>query len=205
MSNIADIIIIDYHCGNLKSVEQAFTHCGATVMVSSDPEIIATAKKLVLPGVGAFPVGMSNLHALNLVDPILKRVEQGTPLLGICLGMQLLLNHSEEYGGANGLGLIKGNVRKISSSNPRVKLPHIGWNKLNLEKTDQLLQGNDYFYFVHSYQALPEDHADILASSAYEDVTFCAAISKDNVWGMQFHPENSSHAGLDILQRFIAI
>lgn len=205
MSGSNRITVIDYQCGNLKSVEQALQHCGAEVEMTSDPERVLAADKLILPGVGAYPVGMAHLNSLGLVEPIRKKVEQGTPLLGICLGMQLLLEHSDEHGGADGLGFIKGQVKRIESNMMKIKLPHIGWNKLSVEKVDPLLTESDYFYFVHTYQALPEEPDTILAKSLYGDVEFCAAVSKGNVWGMQFHPENSAESGLKILSKFIAI
>ncbi|MCY7294351.1 imidazole glycerol phosphate synthase subunit HisH [Alteromonas sp. a30] len=197
------VTIIDYHCGNLKSVEQAIAHIGAEVEMTSDPEVILAAEKLILPGVGAFPVGMENIKSLNLFDAIITKVNAGTPILGICLGMQLLLEHSDEHGGADGLGLIKGQVKKIVSTNPSLKLPHIGWCKLEVVKeNDALLSQADYFYFVHTYMALPENESAVLAKGQYEDVEFCAAVSQDNIWGMQFHPENSADAGLAILKAF---
>lgn len=197
------ITLIDYHCGNLKSVEQALQHCGAEVEMTSDPELIAQADKLILPGVGAFPVGMQKLIELNLVDVIIKKVQSGTPLLGICLGMQLLLERSEEHGGAQGLGLIKGEVKKIESSSVNFKLPHIGWNQVTIVKDDPVLTQEAYFYFVHTYQALPQESGSVLATCQYQDVTFCAAVSQRNIWGMQFHPENSSEQGLSLLRNFI--
>lgn len=205
MSNSAKITLVDYECGNLKSVEQAFAHCGADVEITSDVSTISKAEKLVLPGVGAFPVGMENLEKLGLVEVITERAKSGVPLLGICLGMQLLFEHSEEHGSTNGLGLIKGVVDKIESSNPELKLPHIGWNKLFISKKDFLLTESDYFYFVHTYMAKPAEKSSILALSQYEDVEFCAAVNDENIWGMQFHPENSSKQGLEILSRFILL
>lgn len=204
MSGSNRVTVIDYQCGNLRSVEQALKHCGAEVEMTSEPERILAADKLVLPGVGAYPVGMAHLNEFGLVEPILQKVAQGTPLLGICLGMQLLLEHSDEHGGADGLGIIKGQVKRIKSNMTGIKLPHIGWNKIAIEKEDPLLSDSDYFYFVHTYMAIPEDADTILASSTYEDVEFCAAVSRDNVWGMQFHPENSSEAGLNILEKFVS-
>ncbi len=202
MTSSNRITVIDYQCGNLKSVEQALVHCGAEVEMTSDVDKILAAEKLVLPGVGAYPVGMSHLKELGLIAPILEKAKQGTPLLGICLGMQLLLEHSDEHGGADGLGIIKGQVKRIESSIPDLKLPHIGWNKLSVGKKDLLLTESDYFYFVHNFMALPEEPETVLATSVYGDVEFCAAVSQDNVWGMQFHPENSSTQGLEILCQF---
>lgn len=199
------VTVIDYHCGNLKSVEQALQHCGAEVEMTADPAQIAQASKLVLPGVGAFPVGMQKLHELGLVSVIQQQVQTGVPLLGICLGMQLLLEHSEEHGGADGLGLIPGQVKKIESDTPNLKLPHIGWNRLTVTKNDAILTESDYFYFVHTFQAMPNDESTVLATCQYEDVSFCAAVSQNNIWGMQFHPENSAEQGLGILRNFILL
>ena len=196
------VTLIDYQCGNLRSVQQALEACGADVSVSSSPEGISRAQKLVLPGVGAFPVGMSNLRSLGLDEAIKERVQAGVPLLGICLGMQLLFESSTEHGGDTGLGLIKGNVVQIQVPDRRVKLPNVGWAPLHVEKNDPLLVEDDYFYFVHSYYAMLRDPSALLATAEYEGLRFCAAVSQGNVWGMQFHPENSANSGLRILNRF---
>ena len=199
------ITIIDYECGNLRSVQQAVEACGGEVIVSSAIEDIARADQLIIPGVGAFPVGMTNLRRLGLDQVIRERVQTGTPLLGICLGMQLLFDSSTEHGGDTGLGLIPGQVVQIDVPDRKVKLPNVGWVPLQVEKADVLLQENDYFYFVHSFHAQPRDTSVVLATAEYEGLSFCAAVSKDRVWGMQFHPENSAQSGLGVLKRFIEL
>lgn len=199
------ITIIDYECGNLRSVQQAVEACGGDVIISSDLEDILAADQLILPGVGAFPVGMTNLRRLGLDKVIRERAQTGTPLLGICLGMQLLFESSTEHGGDTGLGLIPGHVVQVEVPDRKVKLPNVGWAPLKVEKADVLLQENDYFYFVHSFHAQPQDPSVILATAEYEGLRFCAAVSKDRVWGMQFHPENSAQPGLGILQRFVEL
>ena len=161
------ITIIDYECGNLRSVQQAVEACGADVIVSSDIEDIFAADQLILPGVGAFPVGMTNLRRLGLDQVIRERVQTGTPLLGICLGMQLLFESSTEHGGDTGLGVIPGQVVQIKVPDRKVKLPNVGWVPLQVEKADVLLQENDYFYFVHSFHAQPQDTSVVLATAEY--------------------------------------
>jgi glutamine amidotransferase len=199
------ITIIDYECGNLRSVQQAVEACGAEVTVSSDVKDILAADQLILPGVGAFPVGMTNLRRLGLDQLIQERVQIGTPLLGICLGMQLLFESSTEHGGDTGLGLIPGQVVQIDVPDRQVKLPNVGWVPLHVEKADALLQEDDYFYFVHSFHAQPQDPSVVLATAEYEGLRFCAAVSKGRVWGMQFHPENSAQPGLSVLKRFVEL
>lgn len=199
------IVIVDYQCGNLRSVQQALEACGGNAVVSSRRKDIERAKKLVLPGVGSFPVGMANLRSMGLEAPLIEVVESGVPLLGICLGMQLLFDSSTEHGGGAGLGLIEGKVEQIEVAGRTVKLPNVGWVPLRVEKIDTLLQDEDYFYFVHSYHALPKNQNVVLATAEYEGMRFCAAVSRGSIWGMQFHPENSSIAGLDILRRFVEL
>lgn len=199
------VTVIDYQCGNLRSVQQALVACGADVKVSSSPDDILRAQKLVLPGVGAFPVGMSNLRSLGLDEAIKERVQAGVPLLGICLGMQLLFESSTEHGGDTGLGLIQGHVIQIELPDHRVKLPNVGWVPVQVEKHDAVLSEGDYFYFVHSYHAIVQDSSVSLATAEYEGLRFCAAVSQGNVWGMQFHPENSASSGLSVLKRFIEL
>lgn len=199
------ITIIDYECGNLRSVQQAVEACGAEVIVSSDIQDILAADQLILPGVGAFPVGMANLRRLGLDQLIEERVQTGTPLLGICLGMQLLFESSTEHGGDTGLGLIPGRVVQIDVPDRKVKLPNVGWVPLHVKKADALLQEDDHFYFVHSFHAQPKDPSAVLATAEYEGLHFCAAVSEGRVWGMQFHPENSAQPGLGILRRFVEL
>ena len=199
------IAIIDYGMGNLFSVEKAFKKLGADVLVTSDKNIIANAEKAVLPGVGAFGDCMKNLQEYQLIDAIKDYASSGKPLLGICLGLQLMFEQSEESHGIKGLGIFKGTVKKINA--PALKIPHMGWNDLCLGTSSPLLNGlppNPYVYFVHSYQAVPEDEKIITAYCMYgEKVT--AAVGRGNVQAVQFHPEKSSNVGMKILQNFVEL
>lgn len=199
------IAIIDYGMGNLFSVEKAFKKLGADVLVTSDKNIIANAEKAVLPGVGAFGDCMKNLQEYQLIDAIKDYASSGKPLLGICLGLQLMFEQSEESHGIKGLGIFKGTVKKINA--PALKIPHMGWNDLCLGTSTPLLNGlppNPYVYFVHSYQAVPEDEKIITAYCMYgEKVT--AAVGRGNVQAVQFHPEKSSNVGMRILQNFVEL
>ena len=199
------IAIIDYGMGNLFSVEKAFKKLGADVLVTSDKNIIANAEKAVLPGVGAFGDCMKNLQEYQLIDAIKDYASSGKPLLGICLGLQLMFEQSAESHGIKGLGIFKGTVKKINA--PALKIPHMGWNDLCLGTSTPLLNGlplNPYVYFVHSYQAVPEDEKIITAYCMYgEKVT--AAVGRENVQAVQFHPEKSSNVGMRILQNFVEL
>lgn len=199
------IAIIDYGMGNLFSVEKAFAKLGADVVVSRDAAVIAKADKVVLPGVGAFGDCMKNLAEYGLIDVIKDFADSGKPFLGICLGLQLMFEGSEETPGVTGLGIFKGMVRKINA--PELKIPHMGWNSLLLGTASSLFKGlpeNSYVYFVHSYQAVPEDDQLITAYCEYgEKVT--AAVGRGNVQAMQFHPEKSSGTGMKILQNFVEL
>jgi imidazole glycerol-phosphate synthase subunit HisH len=194
------ITIIDYAINNLRSVEKALQYLGVPVEATADPQQIEKAGKLILPGVGAFADAMSNLESKGLKEPILQKVGQGTPLLGVCLGLQLLFSESEEFGMHHGLGLIPGKIKRLPTS---VKVPHIGWNQLHLKKNDPLLEGvqsDAFVYFVHSYfaDASPED---VLATTDY-GIEFPAVTRHGNVWATQFHPEKSQEIGLRILKNF---
>ena len=198
------IAIIDYGAGNLKSVEKALEALGEKPVISQDPEVLIKADGLILPGVGAFGDAMERLNASGMADLIRKAVQNGIPLLGICLGLQLLFEESEESPGAAGLGLLKGKIVKIPGD-AGLKVPHMGWNSLHLEKQTRLFAGipeESYFYFVHSYYLKAEDRSIVAATTQY-GVTIDAAIETGRVFACQFHPEKSSSYGMRILQNFI--
>lgn len=208
------IVVVDYGMGNLLSVRRGLETCGASVEVTSDPNEIASAKKLVLPGVGAFQDGMRGLTERGLVDPIHRAIASGAKLMGICLGMQMLMENSTEHGFCEGLGLIPGSVDAIPSHNDHSlirKIPHIGWtalstNRAGVEWKQSLLMNTspgDFMYFVHSFTALP-NNVHTLATCDYLGYQVTAAVQKDNVCGFQFHPEKSGTAGLAILKTFVA-
>jgi len=197
------VTIIDYGIGNIQSVQKALEFMGATVTLTSSPADILNADKLLLPGVGAFGAAMDALRLRDWVEPIQQAAGNGTPLLGICLGMQLLLNESDEMGQHAGLGLINGRVTRFPSS-PTLKVPHMGWNAIHHQSENPLLQdvnNGDYAYFVHSYYCIPDDAAVTLATVEY-GMELTAVLGKDNIFGAQFHPEKSQKAGLQILKNF---
>jgi glutamine amidotransferase len=197
----AMIAIVDYGIGNLRSVQKALEQVGATAVVSSDPAVLDAAQGVVLPGVGAFGDGMANLQARRLIEPVVRQVEQGKPLLGICLGMQLLFDESEEMGRHEGLGLLPGRVVRFREGD--LKVPHIGWNRLQIH-ADRLLEGiadGAYAYFVHSYYAAPEQAGDVLATTEY-GVEVASVVGRGSVFGAQFHPEKSQEVGLRLLRNF---
>ena len=200
------IAVIDYGVGNLFSVEKALLQFGVKVAVTSDPGVIRQANKLVLPGVGAFGDCMKNLEASGLIPTIREMIDAGYPLLGICVGLQILFEGSEESPEAHGLGIFKGMVRKIQA--PEFKIPHMGWNSLTVRESQQkinLFQGlaeHPYVYFVHSYHAVPAEPEIITATTEYGE-TLTAAVAKGNVQATQFHPEKSGDVGLRILKNFV--
>jgi len=203
------IVVIDYEMGNLRSVEKAFESLGFDARVSADPADIAIADKVVLPGVGAFADCVSNLKKGGFVEPLLGHVEAGKPLLGICVGMQMLFDESEEFGHHQGLGLIPGKVVRFPSgmmeNGEHLKVPHMGWNNLLQKQPSPLFQNveNDSFvYFVHSYYCQAENDVDVAASCRYGEVEFCASIWRDNIMATQFHPEKSQAVGLQIFKNF---
>jgi glutamine amidotransferase len=199
------IAIIDYGRGNLFSVEKAFLSLGSKAVVTSDGDMIRRADKVVLPGVGAFGDCMENLQARGLVPVIKEAAASGKPFLGICLGLQLLFEGSEESPDAVGLGIFKGRVQKISA--PTLKIPHMGWNSLKFRSESPLFKNfasEPYVYFVHSYQAVPEDKDLITAVTDYGgDVV--ASVGRKNVQAVQFHPEKSGRVGLKLLENFIGL
>ncbi|WKZ32446.1 MAG: imidazole glycerol phosphate synthase subunit HisH [Thermodesulfobacteriota bacterium] len=197
------IAIIDYDMGNLRSVAKGFERVGANALVTRDSRAIMDASHLVLPGVGAFKDCMRNLEEYGLVEPILKSIEKGKPFLGICLGLQLLFEESEEFGPHKGLGVIRGRVKRFPAAQG-LKVPHMGWNEARKKKGSALLEGiedNSFFYFVHSYYASPEDRSVDLTTTEY-GVEFTSAIERDNVMACQFHPEKSQKTGLKVLDNF---
>ncbi len=205
-----NVTIVDYGVGNLHSVAKAFRKQGATVEVSADPERVRATDRLVLPGVGAFADGMAGLAARHLVEPIRDFVASGRPFLGICLGMQLLLGESEEFGRHAGLGLIPGRVVKIQAA-AGVKVPQIGWNRIRRGPTARwedsplaVVDEGAMMYFVHSFTAAPERDEHRLADADYGGCLVSAAVKKDNVLGFQFHPEKSGAVGLAVIARFLA-
>lgn len=197
------IAIIDYDAGNLKSVEKAFLHIGEEAIITRNQDEILSADKVILPGVGAFGDAMHKLHSYHLVDTIKKVVDHGTPLLGICLGLQLLFESSEESVGVKGLSILEGEIVKIPENN-ELKIPHIGWNSLEVREGAKLFQGlpqNPYVYFVHSYYLKAKNENEVAATTDYSTVIH-ASVEKDNIYACQFHPEKSGDVGLQILRNF---
>jgi imidazole glycerol-phosphate synthase subunit HisH len=195
--------IIDYHLNNLRSVQKAFEKVGAESFISDNPEELRTAEKLVLPGVGAFGQAMENLRKFNLEPMVRKHVEQQKPLLGICLGMQLLFSKSFERGEYEGLNFIDGEVKIFPSS---VKVPHMGWNQVEMVKQSLLLRNvveKSFVYFVHSYYAEPKE--DVILTRTEYGIRFTSIVEKGNVFGIQFHPEKSQKTGLQLLKNFATL
>lgn len=200
-----DTVIIDYGMGNLRSVEKALLVIGGNPLVSGDAAIIRRAKRLVLPGVGAFGDAMVNLRRANIDRAILEAAQSGTPILGLCLGLQLLFSESEEFGRHEGLNLIAGKVRRFET--PGLRVPHVGWNQIEINRMDPLLDATadgSYFYFVHSFYVEPETPSDVLCWTDYGR-RFCSVARRDNVWGAQFHPEKSQEAGKQLLRNFLTL
>jgi imidazole glycerol-phosphate synthase subunit HisH len=197
------IVIVDYQMGNLRSVQKAFERVGYPATISSDPVQIAQADKLVLPGVGAFGDALAELRQRDLVEPICEVIQSGKPFLGICLGLQLLLDVSDEGGEHRGLGIVPGKVVRFELPE-QYKVPHMGWNQAIIRQKAPILSGIDegtHFYFVHSYYAVPDD-PDVVAIEADYHRPFCAMIWRDNLFATQFHPEKSQQHGLRLLQNF---
>ena len=198
------IAIVDYGVGNLFSLKSSIAAIGYEAVVTSDPEVLKDAGKILLPGVGAFGDAADKLRRFGMAEAVLEQARQGKPLLGICLGMQLLLDRSFEFGEYQGLGLIPGNVRPIADViDPELKIPHIGWNPLLIRKESPIfryIREGDCVYFVHSYYAA-DCQESVIAEAEYS-VPLTAAVAKENVFGCQFHPEKSGEVGLKILQAF---
>jgi imidazole glycerol-phosphate synthase subunit HisH len=199
----ARIGLVDYGMGNRRSAEKALEHVGARVEMSGDPEKLRAMDGLVLPGVGAFPAGMRAIRELGLDELLVERAQAGVPLLGLCLGMQLLFDRSEEHDGAAGLGLLAGTVRRLSA--PGLKLPHIGWSEVCWRaRTTPLSEGlpnPSYLYHVHSFAPRPDEEDVVLATADYGE-PFAAIVGQGNVFGTQSHPEKSSVHGLALLANF---
>ncbi len=199
------VAIIDYGVGNLFSLKSSFAMIGADVQVTSDEEVIRQADHIILPGVGAFGDAAQKLRASGLDKVLCAEAQKGKPVLGICLGMQLLFDKSYEYGEHNGLGLIKGEIRPIADVIPKgLKIPHIGWNALDFKKSSPLfkyIKNGDHVYFVHSYYAANCEDS-VIADSEY-GAPLTAAVACGNVYGCQFHPEKSGQVGLNILKAFL--
>jgi glutamine amidotransferase len=198
---LARVAIIDYGVGNLRSVEKAFHAGGAEAVVTSDERELRAAERLVLPGVGAFRACMEALNARGFDKLVRERVADGTPLLGVCVGMQMLFEESEEFGTTRGLGLLRGRVRRFPEG---LRVPQVGWNQVEWRKRHALAEGiedESFFYFVHSYFCDASDDADVLGRTEY-GAAYASVVTRANVYGVQFHPEKSQSAGLRLLKNF---
>jgi len=202
---LTSIAVLDYGMGNLRSVEKALERVGAEAVVTNDPDVVRDAHGIILPGVGAFAKAMERIDELALDRLIDERLAAGTPVLGICLGFQLLFDSSTELGGAAGLGLVDGEVRGLEA--PGLKVPHIGWEPVSWTRPSALTEGIDQatpFYFVHSFAPHPSDEGDVLATAIHGE-RFVCAVERPPVYGVQFHPEKSSAAGLRLLANFTTV
>lgn len=199
-----EIAIVDYQMGNLRSVQKALEHVGFDAEVTSDPDRVSKATRIILPGVGAFGDAIRELRARDLIEPIRESINSGKPFLGICLGLQMLFDVGYENGDHEGLGVFKGSVQRFSSA-MKLKIPHMGWNRISESQRDcPLLKDipkDAHFYFVHSYYCVPEDESLQWLSCNY-GIDFCASIWRDNVFATQFHPEKSQRDGLQLLKNF---
>ncbi|WP_457621366.1 imidazole glycerol phosphate synthase subunit HisH [Persephonella sp.] len=197
------ITVVDYGMGNLRSVAKALEKVGLDVKVSSDPGDVLNSKAIVVPGVGAFGDAMHNLDRLGLLDPVIRSIESGKPYLGICLGLQILFEYGYEFGEHKGLGVLKGKVIRFENREG-FKVPHMGWNQVWIKQKEGLfsdIKDGEYYYFVHSFYAVPSEESDIASTTDYI-TEFCSAVQKGNVWAVQFHPEKSQKAGLKLLENF---
>ena len=200
------VVIIDYGMGNLRSVRRAFEECGASAAITESPADLNSATHIVLPGVGAFPDGMANLLERGYSDALRKAASENIPILGICLGMQLLADVGYEVRRCEGLGLVSGQVKKLDQT-PELRIPHVGWNEVSSfhgeQLFDQIPELSD-FYFVHSYHFVPESQDTVISTTSYGS-TFVSAIRKNNTYGVQFHPEKSSELGMTLLRNFLSL
>jgi glutamine amidotransferase len=202
-SSAADIAIVDYGMGNLRSVQKGFEKVGHSAVITSSPDVLAAARKVVLPGVGAFEDAMRELQERELVDVVCESIEAGKPFLGICLGLQLLFEKSFEHGEHAGLGVLSGEVVRFDLP-AEFKVPHMGWNQLDIRRRPPILEGVDpgtHVYFVHSYYVVPGDEAVIATETDYSG-RFTSMIWRDNLYATQFHPEKSQNTGLRMLKNF---
>ena len=204
------ITIIDYGMGNLRSVHKALERVGYDAQVTADPQVVLDASKIILPGVGAFRDCMRNLEQHRLLEPVIRSIEAGKPFLGICLGLQLLFEESDEFGLHKGMGVLPGRVTRFPEGiqdpdiNQPYPIPHMGWNTIQIKKETPLFAGienNSFYYFVHSYYALPQDPNDIAATTPY-GIEFACAVQRANIFAVQFHPEKSQEIGLRLLRNF---
>lgn len=200
------IAIIDYGAGNLQSVKKALDFIGAESVITDNPEVINACDKIILPGVGSFGDAMNSMTEKGLVETVKQNALSGKPFLGVCLGLQLLFEESEESPGVKGLGIFKGKIKKFPSD-MGLKIPHIGWNSLSIKQNDTIFKGipeNSYVYFVHSYYLHAEDEKDVATVTNY-GINFHSAVGKDNIFATQFHPEKSGDVGLQILKNFASM
>jgi len=197
------IAIVDYQMGNLRSVQKALERVGHAAAITSDPRTLATADKIILPGVGAFGDAIAELRRRELVEPIRTAIAAGKPFLGICLGLQMLFDVGYEDGEHEGLGVLRGEVRRFDVP-PQYKVPHMGWNRVKLLRRPPIFADVDdesHFYFVHSYFVVPQDESVVAGVASYPE-PFCAMVWRGNLFATQFHPEKSQHAGLKVLKNF---
>ena len=201
------IVVLDYRAGNLSSVLHALEAIGAAATVTADPRVVATAERIIFPGVGAAGAAMAHLRASFLAGVIRDRIAAGIPFLGICLGAQILFERLEEDGGVDGLGILPGDVRRFRPSDPRDKIPHMGWNQAHMTRPHPLLADvpdNSDFYFVHSYHIVNACSSDTICTTEYAGVTFASMVGRGNVCATQFHPEKSGGTGLRLLVNFVS-
>lgn len=199
------IAIIDYEAGNLTSVRLGLEYIGVECEITNDPVKIASAERVIFPGVGAAGAAMEGIRQTGLLEPIREVVASGTPFLGICLGTQIIFEFSEEDGGTPCIGLIPGSAKRFTPSDPMCKIPQMGWNTVEIRRPHPLfeeIEDSSEFYFVHSYYPAPSDPAYIIGETEYADVRFASAVGKNNLFATQFHPERSGRIGLKLLENF---
>lgn len=204
------VVILDYGIGNVRSIYNAMKKVNANPVLTNKPELIRDADAVILPGVGAFAKGMENLKLHHLIEPIHEFTHSGKPFMGICLGMQMLLEESNEFGTTRGLGLIEGKVEQLKVNG--LRLPHVSWNEIEVPSNHSWsntilhdIRPASDMYFVHSFAAYPRNSKDVLSTTTYDAISYCSAVHKDNIYGVQFHPEKSAEYGLRILKNFVAL